>query len=153
MLKDIFLIICCVCNSISWLFIMNTSVKRIEKALRQFYLPLKDGHPNEYVKQSISIRLIRSHTGLSNYDRIHWVYCVLHYIQIALVLGTPVVLLLRFFMPLEVSIKAYILFWMTLVIVFSLFADIFACVQATRCSKIRKTNPKYSKCEVYRWKF
>lgn len=146
------LIICCISKSIFWSFIINISIKRIERALAQFYLPLRDEHPNEYVKQSKAIKFIRKHTGLSDYDNIHWVYSVLHYLQIILVLGTPIVLSSGIFTTVEASTKLYIVFWITVALVFSLFADGFAIVQSIRCSKIKKTNPKYAKCEVHRWK-
>ncbi len=152
MIKDIFLIICCIASSILWFYIMNVNIKRIERALGQFYLPLRNEHPNEYVKQSKMIKFIRKHTGLSDYDNVHWVYSVLHYLQVALLLGTPIVLASRFSVTFEATLKAYIIFFFIVMIPFTLFADIFGCVQSTRCSKIKKTNPKYAKCEVRRWK-
>ena len=151
MLKDMFIIICCISWSIFWSFILNISIKRIERALASFYLPLRDEHLKEYVKQSKAIKFIRKHTGLSDYDNIHWAYSVLHSLQIILVLGTPIVLSSRFFTTMEASFKLYIVFWITVTLVFNLFADGFGIVQSIRCSKIKKTNPKYAKCKVRRW--
>lgn len=145
-------IICCISNTIFWFFINNISIKRIERALAEFYLPLRDGHPNEYVKQSKAVKFIRKHTGLSDYDNIHWVYSVLHYLQIILVLGTSIVLFSGIFITVKSSIKIYIIFWLTVMIGFSFLAEGFAFFQAIRCVKIKKTNPKYAKCEVHRWK-
>ena len=146
------LIICCIFNTVFWSFIINVSIKRIERALAEFYLPLRDEHPKEYVKQSKAIKFIRKHTGLSDYDNIHWIYSVLHYLQIILVLGTPIVLSSGMFTTVKASANIYLVFWLAVTLIFSLFAEDFAIVQSIRCSKIKKTNPTYAKCEVRRWK-
>ena len=151
MLKDMYIIICCISLSIFWSFLLNIGIKRIERALASFYLPLRDEHPKEYVKQSKAIKFIRKHTGLSDYDNIHWAYSVLHYLQIILVLGTPIVLSSRIFTTVKASTDLYLVFWLTMSVVFRLFAEVFVAVQSIRCSKIKKTNPKYAKCEVRRW--
>lgn len=127
---------------------MNIRIKRIERGLRQFYLPLRDEHPKEYVKQTKAIKFIRSHTGLSDYDNIHWVYSVLHYLQIILILGTPLTLASGFFTTVNEA-DIYIGFFLIVMFAFCLFSYTFAIVQATRSDKIKKTNPKYSKCVVF----
>ena len=152
MIKNVLYSFCCICNSLAWFYILSINIKRVERALRQFYLPLRDEHPKEYVKQSRLIKFVRRHTRLSVYDRIHWVYSILHYLQVILVLGTPLIVTFGFFETFEMSLKMYMIFWLVTVFIFTLFADIFGCVQATRCSKIKKGNPKYKKCDVLRWK-
>ena len=151
-MNEVFLMLGCILNSAFWFFIMNIGIKRIERALRQFYLPLRDGHPNEYIKQSKVIKFIRRHTKLSDYDDIHWAYSMLHCLQIILLFGTPIVAVSAFFVTAKTSFSVYIAFFIVVMITFSLLADIFACFQAIRCSKIKKTNPKYAKCEVLHWK-
>jgi hypothetical protein len=146
-----YLIICCISNTIFWLFIINVNIKRLEKAFRQFYLPLRNEHPNDYIKQSKAIKFIRKHTGLSDYDNIHWVYSVLHYLQIILALGTSLVLSLGIITTIEVTIKIYIVFWVIVITVFNSFVYIFGFIQTNRCSKIKKTNSKYAQCEVFPW--
>lgn len=145
------IIICCIANTIFWAFIIHVNIKRLERAFRQFYLPLRDEHPKEYFKQSKVVRFIRLHTGLSDYDNLHWVYIVLHYLQIILVLGTPIALSSAFFASVDEPFKIYIIFWMIVLIAFNLFVYIFGFVQTFRVSKIKKTNPKYANCEVLRW--
>ncbi len=145
-------IVCCIFNTVFWSFIINVSIKRIERALAEFYHPLRNAHPKEYVKQSRAVKFIRKHTGLSDYDNIHWAYSVLHYLQIILVLGTPVVLSSGFFTTVKEAANIYLVFWLTVTLAFSFFAEGFAFVQAIRCRKIKKTDPKYAKCEVHRWK-
>ena len=151
MLKDIYIIICCISLSIFWSFLLNIGIKRIERAFEEFYSPLINEHPKEYVKQSKVIKFIRKHTGFDDFYEIHWIYCVLHFFPIILVLGTPIVLSSRIFTTMEASFKLYIVFLVTVSVVCRLIMFVFGAVQEIRCSKIKKTNPKYAKRYVLRW--
>lgn len=145
------IIICCIANTVFWTFIIHVNIKRLERAFRQFYLPLRDGHPKEYFKQNKVIKFIRSHTGLSDYDNLHWVYIALHYLQMILALGTPIALSSVFFTSVEYAFKIYIVFWAIVIFAFTSFAYIFGFVQTFRAKKIKKTNPMYANCEVFQW--
>lgn len=138
-----------IANTIFWAFIIKVNIKRLENAFRQFYLPLRDEYPKEYFKQNKLIKFIRSHTGLSDYDNLHWVYIALHYLQLILVLGTLLVLFSGFYTTVQTVFKIYIIFWVTIIIAFNSCVYIFGFVQTNRSNKIKKTNPKYAKCEVF----
>lgn len=142
---------CCIANTIFWAFIIHVNIKRLERAFKQFYLPLRDEHPKEYFKQSKEVSFIRRHTGLSDNDSIHWVYIALHYLQIILVSGTPIALLSGFFTSVERSFKIYFVFWVIVIVVFNLLVYGFGFVQTFRSSRIKRENPKYAKCKVFQW--
>lgn len=145
-------IILFIANTIFWTHIYTKRIKHIERALRQFYLPLRDEHPKEYFKQNKFIKFIRSHTGLSDYDNLHWVYIVIHYLQTIWLLGSSVILFTAFFITLDVAIVVNEIFCIITQFSATLLIDIFGCVQESRSKKIKKRNPKYANCEIFRWR-
>ena len=145
-------IICCVSASIVWFYLCSGIIKRGERYACNFYLPLRDGHPKEYFKQPKLIKRLRKYFKLSTYDNLHWVYIMLHYLQIVILCTAALPLILALFYSIDFVVIVHLFAVGSMLFVFRAIESIFEFVQGARCNKIKKTNPKYAKCKVKEWR-
>lgn len=145
-------IICCVSSSIVWFYLCSRIIKKGERFASSFYLPLRDGHPKEYLKQPKLIKRLRKYFKLSTYDKLHWVYIVLHYLQIVILCTAALPVILPLFYSIDFTIVVYIITFIVVLFIFRAIETIFELVQSIRCDKIKKTNPEYAKCKLKDWR-
>ena len=151
--KDIAQLIFQTVNSSVWFCIMAINIMRIERSYIQFRYPLYIEHHNEYIKQNRLISCIRDFFKFTEDDIIHWTLATLHYLQIMILFTSLMPLLISHIFSIEITITAYYLSFLIIIIVFSITGNTFAIIQHSRCAKIKKTNPKYSKYVTSNWKF
>ena len=125
-------------------------LKRQEKQISDFYWPLREKYPRSYVKQNKVIKFIRKCFGMQTKDNIHWMTCVLHYLQLISVIS-PIFMLITFlFVPLEEIVVAFLVFGFSFPFgLLVILAALFYSLQTWRCVGIKKKDPKHSKREFY----
>ena len=140
----------CILVSLYFFYCAGSKIRRAEKIYMKFRVPLREGHPKEYLKQNKFIKFIRKLSKLSTYDTLHYSIIILHYIQFV-ILCTPLCLCLFGFSVFESEMMYFIAIALESLI-FMLVWDTHLAVKEFRCRKIRKTNPKYSKYSMdERW--
>ena len=126
------------------------SLKRKENEIREFYWALREKYFHSYIKQNKIIKFIRKCLGLETKKHIHWITCLLHYIQIVTFISTILVMVVLLFVPREDLIG--ILWLIGIAVPFGVFfilLGIFHFLQLLRCEIIKKKDPKYSKREFH----
>lgn len=128
-----------------FLFGIN-GLSRSEKIIRGFYWVLRDKYPRSYIQQNKIIRRIRKCFGLKTKGSIHWVTCLVHYIQLFVLLSPIFMLITLCFIPKETVIIMFLFIAVFIPFVSCVILHgVFTFLQILRCEKIKKTNPKYSK--------
>ena len=139
----------CIVSSILALFITGISIRRVEKYTCAFDYPMKKKYPHSYVRQNKIVKYIRKLYKMDTDNTIHWVICCFHYLQLAAMIAPILVLILSLFVSQETAFCIYLLFSLGHLGVIGLNSKIFLCIQALRCEKIKKENPKYAKSDFY----
>ena len=151
--SDLFFSIFCISAPFVLFFLSSVKIKRIENSVRSFYLPLREKYPRSYLRLNKVVKFVRKICKMDVKGTFHWMTCVCHYLQIFIILS-PISIL---FMILFVSFSKAVNMWLCLVIGPLFFtvvwlSEIQVVIEASRCEKIKKTNPEYSKKEVIYWK-
>ena len=124
--------------------------RRCEEYICNFYWPLREKYHRSYVKQNKTIKFVRKCFGMETKENIHWITCLLHYLQIIATIS-PVFMLVTFlFIPLKQTVIVFLIFGFSLPFGLCVILHwIFFSLQVLRCVKIRKTDPKHSKRKFY----
>ena len=126
--------------------------KRRERSIREFYYILREKYPRSYVQQNKILKFVRKCFGMEIKGTIHWITCFLHYFQIVFAIS-PIFMLIIFLVKQSEQV-IYTFLAIGIALPFGLFyilMEIFTMLQVIRCKKIKKTIPRYSKSEIYRW--
>ena len=143
-------------GSVVALFLTGVIISRSEKCVSAFYLPLREKYPKSYFKQNKTIKFIRNFYKMDTQSTIYWGYCIYHYIQLAVAVSLPVIIILSLFfhtlIPYEKIISIGLLISWGHFGVIALTIDLLLLVEIFKCKKIKKENPEYAKKDFYNWK-
>jgi len=128
-------------------FGLSRTIRLKEKEISCFYIALKEYYPGSYVEQNKIIKRFRKALKMSTTIKIHWVVRVYHYLQIlSIVCYFASQLAFLFFDAFTASLVSLIisvapcviaLFWQTW----------FYLLQYIRGNRIKKTDPRFKKCD------
>ena len=136
---------------VAFLYGIN-GLRRSEESIREFYWPLRDKFPREYVNQNRIIKIVRKWMRLKTTGTIHWSTCFFHYFQILLAISPSVMLIAFLITGSDQTVVLFLRFgflWPLLLL--ALLDQVFIWIQVSRCKKIKKTDPKYANHEIYPW--
>ena len=140
-------VICFVLLSFILVLMFSRAVFVGELTIREFYYPLRVKYPNSYVRQNKVTKFVRKCTKLKDSRSIHWTIYAIHHIQLLFVI-LPFTLLpiLLIFLSTQEAISWYAVvgFWIPGGLFLALnMIHLFS--QCSKCKKIKKTDPRYSK--------
>ena len=125
------------------------AIKRNENAFREFDFPLREKYKCSYIRPDKVVCFVRKCYGLNKCNRVHRITCVLHYLQIVMVVS-PVFLLPAFvFVPLEKVGFVCLLITLAPCALFVYVLVIFSIFQYFRCLKIKKTDSTCAKLQFH----
>ena len=122
------------------------SLRGFEKSIRDFYWPLRDKFPREYVEQDKIIKTVRKWMALKTSGTIHWMVCVMHYLHILMTIFPIFTLIVFCIIPIEQAI-VYLLMLLPFGMI-AILREVYIWQQYARCKKIKKTDPKYAKHDI-----
>lgn len=120
-----------------------------ENFVQEFYWGLSEKYVHSYFQPNKVIKFVRKCLGLETKRKLHWVTCLFHYLQIAMVVSPVFMLPVLICIPLEYSLM------LCLFIGFAPFGLMFAInipfefIQWIRCEILKKTNPMYANREFH----
>ena len=121
-------------------------LRGFEESIRDFYWPLRDKFPREYVEQDKIIKTVRKWMALKTSGTIHWMVCVMHYLHILMTIFPIFTLIVFCIIPIE---QAIVYFLMLLPFgMIAILREVYIWQQYARCKKIKKTDPKYAKHDI-----
>lgn len=136
------------------LIFIGIEVKRFERYLSDFRWALRETYPKSYFKQIALIRFVRKLFKADIKISLHWMTVLYHCYQLLALIVLIITFLASLFMPAEYFDAAdfyaikNLKFALLPFGVICIAEYIFLLVQYNKCKKIRKTNPKYSKCKL-----
>lgn len=133
------------------IFSSRYMIKQDEDIIRAFYVPLRKKYTHSYIKQNKLIQIIRKRLRLYTDGTIHWMISVCHYLQLVMAVVPILVLPLMLFMPIINVFLIYSIVGLGPIGLIVFIESAFRVLQVQRCKKIKKTDPKYSKCEIHHW--
>lgn len=122
-------------------------LKRHERYISDFYWALKEKYPRSYIKQNKVIRFIRKFLGMNTKERIHWMFCFYHYLQIIMLITPIFLLVICWFIPLEITVMIFGWFGIGPNVFVAVIDTWFMMIQCFRCERIRKRDPKHKRCQ------
>lgn len=132
-------------------YLLNVVNFRAERVVCEFRFALQEKYPRSYVNQTKIIKKVRRICRMGIKEKIHWAHSLGNYLQL-FVLFMPGILLVLFIL-LDVNRIFYKIcfFCFNVLVAWSIFVQIFTLILCFICKKIKKTNPKYSKCGLRDW--
>lgn len=143
-------------GSIVALFLTGVIIKRSERCVDAFYLPLREKYKKSYFKQNKIIKFIRKLYKMDTQNTIHWGYCIYHYIQLLAATSLPIIMILSLFFHTLISYEKIISIGFLIsgghFGVIAITEYLLMIVETSKCIKIKKENPKYAKKDFYNWR-
>ena len=122
------------------------NLRGFEESTRDFYWPLRDKFPREYVEQNKIIKTVRKWMAMKTKGTIHWMVCVMHYLHICMAIFPIFTLIVFCIIPIEQAI-VYLLMLLPFGMI-AILREVYIWQQYARCKKIKKTDPKYAKHDI-----
>jgi len=124
-------------------------IGRIEINFSMFYWALVEYYPRSYVTPGRVVKFIRKCSRLETKRKLHWMTCLCHYFQVVPLCSLVIMLISLLFLPTEQVVG-----WLCVIagvpIAFSavVYGGLFFFLQAFRCWRIKKKDPKYATHEI-----
>ena len=135
------------------LLLGGNGIKKSERSTREFYYILREKYPRHYVQQNKTVKFIRRLFKMDAKGKIHWMICLFHYLSIFLTISPLIMLIVFIFMQSMQVVYTFLVIGVSIPCgLYGFLYEIFNFSQACRCNKIKKTIPRYSTSEVYRWR-
>lgn len=132
-------------------FLLKVNNFRAERVVCEFHFALQEKYPRSFVKQRKIVKTVRKLSGMDTKQKIHWMFCLGNYLQFIVIIFPLIMFLLHLMFGVnEIAYKIQVFYgyaigsWVLLTSFFVLFL-------CFRCTRIKKKNPKYSKCELRHW--
>ena len=122
------------------------NLRGFEESIRDFYWPLRDKFPREYVEQNKVIKTVRKWMAMKTKGTIHWMVCAMHYLHICMTIFPILTLIVFCIIPMEQAI-VYLLMLFPFGMI-AILREVYIWQQYARCKKIKKTDPKYAKHDI-----
>lgn len=121
-------------------------LRRSDERLRENYWRLREKYPRSYVKQSREIKFVRKCFQMETKEKIHWVECIVHYLQIVVALQPLFMLVTFIFVPTKEVAFLFLIFGFCIPFGVSVILyETFFAVQTIRGVRIRKDCKKQFK--------
>lgn len=132
-------------------FLLKIINFRAERVVCEFNVALKENSPRSYVTQRKLIKVVRRFSGLITGGKIYWAHYVGNYLQCIVVIFPLFLFLLHLLFGINEVVFKILNFCVIILVLWSFFISIVTVRLCFRCKKIKKTNPKYSNCELKDW--
>lgn len=132
-------------------FLLKVLNFRAERVVCEFYVALQEKNSRSYVRQSKLVKAVRKYSGMFTDGKIHWVHCLGNYLQFVAIVLPMVLFLLCLLLNINGMVFKILNFCMIIIVLWSFIISAFTVFLCFRCKKIKKNNPKYSKCELREW--
>ena len=126
-------------------------IRRFERIVSPFYWALKKKYPRSYVKQNKTVKVIRKCQGMETRNDIHWLFCVFHHLQLVMIVSPILRPILPLVLPTDAAIVTYYAIGLGPFGVIALVGSGSSFVQAVRCQRIKKKDPRYARTDLYHW--
>ena len=114
--------------------------RRSDERLRENYWKLREKYPRSYVKQNRVVKFVRKYfLQVETKEKIHWVECIVHYLQIVATLS-PIFMLITFiFIPTKEVALLFLIFGFCIPYGASVILyELYFALQCIRGIRIRK---------------
>ena len=132
-------------------FLLKVVNFRAERVVCEFYTALKEKNPSSYVMQTKLVKMIRIFSGMATKRKLHWVHCLGNYLQFIVIVFPLMLFLLHLLFGIKGLAFKTLDFCIIVMVLWTFFISAFTMLLCFRCKKIKKNNPKYSKCELKDW--
>ena len=149
--EDLQIIPICFFLCFFWFLCSGDFIDRHENVVRDFAYALREKYPRSYVQQNKVIKFIRKRFAMRTDRSLHWVICVLHYLQIVMAISPALVLLALLFVPPEKTVVTCLLIQLSPFGLMAIIRLAFTTLQALRCMRIKRKSPG-SKWRLHDWR-
>lgn len=132
-------------------FLLKVINFRAERVVSEFHFALQEKYPRSFVKQRKIVKTVRKFSGMDTKQKIHWMFCLGNYLQFIVIIFPLIMFLLHLMFGIDRIAFRILNFCIIVIGSWALLISFFVLFLCFRCKRIKKKNPKYSKCELRDW--
>lgn len=129
-------------------FLLKVFNDRAEWVVGEFWFALQDMYPRSCLKQRMILRTVRKFSRMKIKGKIHWIHCLGNYLQFIAIVVPLIMFLLHLIFGIDRIAFKVIKFCIVLICSWAILGRFLLFFLMFKCKRIKKNNPKYSKCEL-----